>query len=464
MSRILIVFLIGTLAVLSVVAVSEYAFGGKKPLPKDEPGGCGGKDSDHDGSPDGCDACPNLWNGILHPCPDPLNEFTLVAGPGSPGPMDPLANLNVINDSNYSYRVDLVASSSHAYCPTCDADIVVEAGDCSFSANCSETNNPNPGSYGGKFGGDGELAPCNDDVLTPGDNRLQYNPFHHCCDISKDVLFAAYLVITEYRYIGATVWRTFPDPAPVIQGWTSNDHVAEVGFAFSMEIDAGGDPALFTIPDLTVPGCSVGGRNEHYAQSAADFDGDGIPDACDCDDDNDGCLDGYDISAGVDTKLDCCAAPNNCDTGDTTITSCDGWFVPFGKYSNFPFNCRGYSSVPATCAPGTCGECVPNCDGAVCGDDGCNNPCPPGCGEGETCADGACVACQPDCAGRECGSDGCTGTCAPGCSPNASCDDGICGTCVPDCDGMVCGDNGCGGSCGSCDPPGVCSRGRCLSL
>ena len=202
--------------------------------------------------------------------------------------------------------------------------------------------------------------------------------------------------------------------------------MAQVGFTFDEEIDAGGDPAVFTIPDTTVPACSNGGFNEHYAESSADFDGDGVPDACDCDDDNDGCLDGYDITAGVDTKRDCCAAPLNCDTGDTTITSCSGNQSLFGRYSNFPFNCRGYSAVPASCPPGSCpGGCTPDCDGRECGADGCGSTCAPGCAAGDSCNDGICGACQPDCVGKNCGDDGCGGSCGPCVFPNR-CKFGVC--------------------------------------
>jgi hypothetical protein len=73
-----------------------------------------------------------------------------------------------------------------------------------------------------------------------------------------------------------------------------------------------------------------------------------------------------------------------------------------------------------------CGDddngCTPDCDGKVCGDDGCGGTCAPGCGTGETCnAQGLCDACQPDCAGKVCGDDGCGGQCQPGCGAGQTC-------------------------------------------
>lgn len=62
-----------------------------------------------------------------------------------------------------------------------------------------------------------------------------------------------------------------------------------------------------------------------------------------------------------------------------------------------------------TCFDGPPMECMPDCAGAVCGDDGCGGQCGR-CGENEDCQDGACV-CVPDCAQRECGDDGCGGSC-----------------------------------------------------
>lgn len=146
------------------------------------------------------------------------------------------------------------------------------------------------------------------------------------------------------------------------------------------------------------------------------------------------------------------------------------------------------------------GPCVPDCNGKVCGGDGCGGSCgtcqfvagKPFCS-----ATGQCVAnnCVPDCTDSECGDDGCGGSCGtcpagkgctlhycqaltagescegycggfapsgcscePGCEGIQCCPDAqaACG-CKPQCDGKGCGPDGCGGSCGSCEAGTVCS-------
>lgn len=106
-------------------------------------------------------------------------------------------------------------------------------------------------------------------------------------------------------------------------------------------------------------------------------------------------------------------------------------------------------------------NCVPDCTGKACGDDGCGGQCQPGCGNGFSCdlGTGQCVGCAPQCEGRVCGDDMCGGTCQPGCAQGQLCDEGVgqCLTpCYPDCTGKQCGDNGCGGSCGTCADGGAC--------
>jgi hypothetical protein len=114
-------------------------------------------------------------------------------------------------------------------------------------------------------------------------------------------------------------------------------------------------------------------------------------------------------------------------------------------------------------AQGACVDCVPHCDGRVCGDDGCGGACGD-CGADEDCDDGRCLArCQPDCTGRACGDDGCGGTCgacdgADACTPAGAC----VANCQPDCSGQICGNDGCGGSCGDCGGPQICDAGRCV--
>jgi hypothetical protein len=72
------------------------------------------------------------------------------------------------------------------------------------------------------------------------------------------------------------------------------------------------------------------------------------------------------------------------------------------------------------------------------------------------------VDCMPDCSGKQCGDDGCGGSCG-GCNYGEACSYGICvASCVPDCYGLQCGDDGCGGSCGSCGYGETCSYGSCV--
>jgi len=108
-----------------------------------------------------------------------------------------------------------------------------------------------------------------------------------------------------------------------------------------------------------------------------------------------------------------------------------------------------------------CGECIPNCEGRECGNNGCGGSCGT-CDPGETCENGQCEACTPDCTGLECGDDGCGGSCGT-CPQGEDCIDGICVGCTPDCTGLECGDDGCGGSCGTCPQGESCVDGQCVA-
>jgi hypothetical protein len=114
-------------------------------------------------------------------------------------------------------------------------------------------------------------------------------------------------------------------------------------------------------------------------------------------------------------------------------------------------------------------ECIPDCEGKICGDDGCDGSCgtqPPG------------VSCTPDCSLQECGSDGSGGFCGngnpdtEGCPWELECVEGLCvdeNECYLNCDGVECGPDGCGGACGvcpceSCEPTEIyCIDGQCRS-
>ncbi len=106
-----------------------------------------------------------------------------------------------------------------------------------------------------------------------------------------------------------------------------------------------------------------------------------------------------------------------------------------------------------SCDPhsGQCVDCLPNCTGLCCGDDGCGGSCLDHCADtGQDCNADSCQCegtCVPNCTGKECGPDSCDDVCGPGCADNEMCDvDGQC-QCVPDCDGKECGNDGCGGEC-----------------
>jgi hypothetical protein len=137
------------------------------------------------------------------------------------------------------------------------------------------------------------------------------------------------------------------------------------------------------------------------------------------------------------------------------------------------------------CHEGAC--CKANCNGKVCGDDGCGGSCG-SCGDNETCNGNSCVCawdtcldiccsheeicendvcisiCTPACEGKECGTDGCGGECGT-CKDTETCNDqGLClDLCELNCVGKVCGTDGCGGSCGLCADGQTCTdAGQCV--
>lgn len=105
-------------------------------------------------------------------------------------------------------------------------------------------------------------------------------------------------------------------------------------------------------------------------------------------------------------------------------------------------------------------ECVPACDGRVCGDDGCGGAC--GSCDGDTVCgtDGQCRAtdaCDRSCAdlGLTCG-DHCGSSCGT-CGADQACVDGAC-ACAASCVGKACGDDdGCGQACTPCASDENCS-------
>jgi len=109
-------------------------------------------------------------------------------------------------------------------------------------------------------------------------------------------------------------------------------------------------------------------------------------------------------------------------------------------------------------------NCTPDCEGKICGDDGCGKSCGV-CDDGSSCQDGTCIDdCVPACQNKSCGADGCGDVCGV-------CDDGeLCnasGKCAPECVGSCankdCGSDGCGVSCGACDADQTCNAsGKCI--
>jgi len=163
---------------------------------------------------------------------------------------------------------------------------------------------------------------------------------------------------------------------------------------------------------------------------------------------------------------------------------------------------------------GTC-DCIIDCTGKCCGDDGCGGTCPDQCQTGFTCNSATCMCeapdcttdqdcinkygtnytcnlatnecqCNPDCTGKCCGGDGCGGTCQDTCTAPATCNTTTClceppctgagdcqatecclgnpGVCTPmNCTGLQCGnDPVCGKSCGTCTAPATCQNGQCI--
>lgn len=121
--------------------------------------------------------------------------------------------------------------------------------------------------------------------------------------------------------------------------------------------------------------------------------------------------------------------------------------------------------------------CMAQCDGKVCGDDGCGGSCgecmswcDPTCDLPEVpyvapflCSDDGTLCyqeCCPNCCGRECGPDGCGGLCGQCAGAQDVCEQGEC-VCQGDCSGRECGSDGCGGGCGTCNDNNLCTNDSC---
>ena len=111
------------------------------------------------------------------------------------------------------------------------------------------------------------------------------------------------------------------------------------------------------------------------------------------------------------------------------------------------------------CDEGQC-QCLPDCDGMECGDDGCGDSCG-SCGQGVSCVDGECQ-CQPDCTDMKCGDDGCGGDCGECPENRPYCVANLCvKECTPACQQAECGPDGCGSTCGDCEAGFECVQAVC---
>ena len=208
-----------------------------------------------------------------------------------------------------------------------------------------------------------------------------------------------------------------------------------------------------------------------------------------------------------------CACPAECTGKECGPDKCGGTCPP-GCGTNQHCTegqcfCDGAACGESCCDPGQgCYQgacCAPDCEGKICGPNGCGGSCGL-CGSEQECVDGQCTCddvvcgaaccesfqvcdqgacCTPACfAEWQCGDDGCGGPCPPGCTDNETCTDHACecahvqcgdvccvsaqvcyngSCCTSDCAGKECGDDGCGSTC----PPGcvleseTCNDGLC---
>ena len=194
-----------------------------------------------------------------------------------------------------------------------------------------------------------------------------------------------------------------------------------------------------------------------------------------------------------------------CEEEELKWTDCSGNNSPFDVcgWDDNEYTCGGEGEDPDDVHPLEC--CTVDCEGKVCGTDGCWGSCGE-CGDNEECTEGVCgcvqdsapcnevccpvgevcfedACCLADCDGKECGDDGCGGSCGE-CGDNEACKEGNCGCildsvlcndvcclvgqvcfdetcCSIDCDGKECGANGCGGRCGGCGENEECKEGTC---
>ena len=180
-----------------------------------------------------------------------------------------------------------------------------------------------------------------------------------------------------------------------------------------------------------------------------------------------------------------------CSSGELVTVDCVE--APACGWTGVEYDCgTSGGSDPAGKFPRPCdGDC--SCEGKVCGDDGCGDPCGT-CPAGELCQGGLCAldacqgvpyegCCDDDtgalvwCEAGELVSIDCTDSPVCGWSEEAGYYD--CGTdgvgepsgafplscgldCEPECGAAECGSDGCGGSCGDCAAGETCAAGTCV--
>lgn len=178
--------------------------------------------------------------------------------------------------------------------------------------------------------------------------------------------------------------------------------------------------------------------------------------------------DGCGGSCGTCAATRTCSAAGQCDCSGTR-TECGASCVLLDRSRNHCGACNNACAANEDCVGGAC-QCVPDCTGRMCGDDGCGGSCG-SCGAMRVCGAGGSCMCSAgldDCGGN------CTdvrideancGSCANACTPAQTCLAGSCmdavpdAGCVPACAGRDCGDDTCGGSCGACSSGEVCGAG-----
>ena len=94
-----------------------------------------------------------------------------------------------------------------------------------------------------------------------------------------------------------------------------------------------------------------------------------------------------------------------CEEGELAESDCSGepscgWVEDLGYYCGSDGGVDPSGALPKACpGSGDSGPgCTPNCQGALCGDDGCGGSCG-SCGQGASCEGGACVSAEDDCGG-----------------------------------------------------------------